>query len=329
MTPAARATARRDLLAQAGWDRAAERPLAGDASARSYARLTLGDATAVLMDAPPGGGEEIAPFLRIAGHLAALGLSPPRAIAADAAAGYLLMEDLGDLLLARLAGADPATAATAYGVAVDVLVHLQRAPVPPGLPDLSAQDWAGAAGLAVTAYARAPAAAADDLTRPLAAALCAHADGPRVLILRDYHAENLLWLPGRAGLARIGLLDFQLAQGGQPAYDLVSLIQDARRDVPADLAAALAARFRRATGAPGAEFAAALAVLGAQRALRILGVFARLAAAGKPQYLPLLPRVWGQLQANLAHPALAGVAAAVGRRLPAPTPDHLARLRTA
>ena len=126
------------------------------------------------------------------------------------------------------------------------------------------------------------------------------ADGPRVLILRDYHAENLLFLPQRPGLARIGLLDFQLGQMGQPGYDLVSLTQDARRDVPAELEAHLVARFD-----PSPDFAAAHAALGAQRSLRILGVFARLAAQGKPRYLAMIPRVRAQLNRNLAHPALA------------------------
>jgi hypothetical protein len=149
-----------------------------------------------------------------------------------------------------------------------------------------------------------------------------------VLILRDYHAGNLIDLPGRAGPARLGLLDFQLAQMGQPAYDLVSLLQDARRDVPQPLAAALAERFRRARGDGAEEFAAGLATLGAQRALRILGVFARLCVeGGKPGYLPMMPRVWGQLQQNLAHPALARLRRVCDTLLPPPTPAVLERIR--
>jgi aminoglycoside/choline kinase family phosphotransferase len=160
-------------------------------------------------------------------------------------------------------------------------------------------------------------------------ALVAWADEPRVLILRDFHAENLLWLPGREGLARVGLLDFQLGQLGQPGYDLVSLLQDARRDVAPVTEAAMMARFAAATGAVPERFAAHCAVLGVQRALRILGVFARLGLkAGKPGYLRLLPRVWGQLQRNLRHPALADLRLVCNAVLPPPTPDILQRIES-
>ncbi len=152
-----------------------------------------------------------------------------------------------------------------------------------------------------------------------------HADGPRVMILRDYHAENLLWLPERDGIRRVGLLDFQLAQMGQPGYDLVSLLQDARRDVTAETEAAMIRRFADAIGATG--FDAAYAALGAQRALRILGIFARLCLrGGKPGYVALIPRVWGQLQRNLAHPALAPLATICDGLLPEPTPEVLDRI---
>ncbi len=147
------------------------------------------------------------------------------------------------------------------------------------------------------------------------------------LILRDYHAENLIWLPDRTGVARVGLLDFQLAQMGQPGYDLVSLCQDARRDVRPDREAALVRRFVEETGANAAAFGPAYAVLGAQRALRILGVFARLARVSeKPGYLRLLPRVWGQLQHNLGHPALGAVARICETILPPPDAATIRRI---
>jgi aminoglycoside/choline kinase family phosphotransferase len=150
-----------------------------------------------------------------------------------------------------------------------------------------------------------------------------------VLILRDFHAENLLWLPGRDGLARVGLLDFQLGQLGQPGYDLVSLLQDARRDVAPETEAEMVARFAAATGQRRDVFAAHYATLGAQRALRIIGVFARLCLkAGKPGYLRLLPRVWGQLQRNLTHPALADLRLLCDAVLPPPTPDILQRIES-
>ena len=325
-----RALAATAFLSTAGWGAADRRHLAGDASDRRYERLRLGAATAILMDNPPGGADDPAAFVAMAGHLRHLGLSAPAILAADLGQGFLLLEDLGDDLFARLLANDPDREAALLSEAADVLLHLQKAPAPPGLPDLSAADWARAAGLAVDTYAAAATGSTPDpgpVVAALAEALGTYADGPRVLVLRDFHAENLLWLPGRAGVARVGLLDFQLGQMGQPAYDLVSLLQDARRDVSAATEAMLIDRFARATHRQPDDFSAAYATLGAQRALRILGVFARLGLnAGKTGYLRLMPRVWGQLQRNLAHPVLAPLAEACAGVLPAPTPDCLARI---
>jgi hypothetical protein len=318
------------FLTSAGWGTAERRHLAGDASDRRYERLRLGAATAVLMDNAPGGADDPAAFAAMARHLRGLGLSAPAILAEDPTHGFLLLEDLGDDLFARLLDADPGREVSLYAAAADVLLHLQRASAPSGLPDLSAADWSEAALFALDFYALAATGSRPDpapLRAALLAALTEHADGPRVLILRDFHAENLLWLPGRQGLARVGLLDFQLGQMGQPGYDLVSLLQDARRDVTLATEAELVARFAAAIATDPDRFAAHYAALGAQRALRILGVFARLCLqAGKPGYLRLVPRVWGQLHRNLAHPALADLRAACAACLPAPSPDILARI---
>ncbi len=312
------------FVERAGWGGAVRRFLAGDASDRSYDRLVMGGRSAVLMDAPAG-GDDPAVFVQIAGFLAGLGLSPPAVLATDYEHGFLLLEDLGDGLFARLLEREPAREAELYAAAVDVLVALQRATPLGGLADLSAADWAGAAGFAFDWYRFAVTGEAGGDLSVLARLMREHADGPRVMILRDYHAENLLWLPERPGVARVGLLDFQLGQLGQPGYDLVSLLQDARRNVLPETEAAMVARFVAATGAQG--FDVAYAVLGAQRALRILGVFARLCLkGGKAGYLTLMPRVWGQLQRNLAHPALADLAG-VCAALPEPTAEVLERIR--
>lgn len=325
-----RLTLSRDFLARAGWGAADRRFLAGDASDRSYDRLALAGRTAVLMDAPPGKGDDPATFTAIARHLAGIGLSPPAILAEDYGHGFLLIEDLGDGLFARLIASDPALEAPLYAAATDVLIHLHRFAPPPNLPDLPALDWAGAAGFALDWYAFAATGRAPDsamFVTVLADLLRTYADGPRVMILRDYHAENLLWLPERAGVARVGLLDFQLAQMGQPGYDLVSLLQDARRDVAQETEDAMIARFCTENGTNLAEFAPSYATLGAQRALRILGIFARLCLkSGKPGYLPLIPRVWEQLWRNLGHPALAPLAAICHDLLPEPTPITLERI---
>lgn len=323
-----RAAASKRFLQQAGWGDAARTFLAGDASDRRYDRLHGPLGSAVLMDAPPGKGDDPRDFITIGAHLNALGLSAPRILAQDLALGFLLIEDLGDGIFARLLEAAPEREAALYAAATDVLLHLQSHPAPHARPDMTAHDWADAAAFALNWYRfgiTGERVETTTFTEILSVLLQRHADGPRVLILRDYHAENLLWLPDRGGLARVGLLDFQLGQMGQPAYDLVSLLQDARRDVSPAIEAAMIERF--CAGIGGADFKAAYAVIGAQRALRILGIFARLCmVAGKAHYLDLVPRVWGQLQADLAHPALAPLAEYCARTLPEPTPAALERI---
>ena len=313
-----------------GWGEAERRFLAGDASDRSYDRLTRGTQTAVLMDAPPGKGDDPATFIAIARHLESLGLAPPRIYAEDLEHGFLLIEDLGDALFARILETDPAREVALYQGATDVLVALQASPAPAGLPNLSAEDWAEAACFALDFYAFGATGEKCDPTafrQILTQALKTHADGPRVMILRDYHAENLLDLPHRQGLQRVGLLDFQLAQMGQPGYDLVSMLQDARRDVSPEIEARMIASFAAQTGLAPERFTASYATLGAQRALRILGIFARLCmVSGKPHYLRLIPRVWGQLQRNLAHPALSELRTICDALLPAPSDAILERL---
>ena len=324
-----RAALKAAFLRRVGWGDAAQIPLAGDASDRSYDRLHLGDRTTVLMDSPPGTGDNPADFTRIARHLRQIGLSAPEVLAEDFAVGFLLLEDLGDGLLGRCIATDPALEMPLYTIATDVLLHLQSHPAPPDVPNLTAEAWAEAAMLVLDWYRFAltgdrtdPAQLRNALTRLLKT----HADGPRVAILRDYHAENLLFLPDRPGLARLGLLDFQLAQLGQPLYDLVSLLQDARRDVPQAVEQAMIARFAKATAAPD-NFRQSYAILGVQRALRILGIFARLClVAGKPGYLPLIPRVWAHLQRNLATPGLEEIAALCSDLLPQPTAENLTRI---
>ncbi|WP_212522928.1 phosphotransferase [Actibacterium sp. MT2.3-13A] len=322
------------FLARAGWAGAARVVLAGDASNRRYDRLTdpAAGASAVLMDAPPETGEDVRPFVRIARHLRGLGLSAPEILAEDADRGLLLLEDLGDALYARAIAADPGLETPLYECAIDLLAELHRHPAP---ADLAAYDPATMAPLGALPfdwYLPAVAAAAPGekqaFQAELETILARYCDDTSVLAQRDYHAENLIWLPGRAGIARVGLLDFQDGMAGHPAYDLVSLLEDARRDVPAALQQAMIARYIAATGVGRAAFAAAYACLGAQRNLRILGVFARLCIRdGKPHYVDLMPRVWDHLQHDLAHPALAGLRERVARLIPAPDAEIRERIK--
>ncbi|MCB1341470.1 MAG: phosphotransferase [Pseudooceanicola sp.] len=306
-------------------------PLAGDASNRRYERLRDGARTAVLMDAPPEKGEDVRPFLRIARHLKGLGLSAPEIYAEDVAHGFLLIEDLGDDLYSRVLRREPALEAPLYRAATDVLVELGRGAVP-SLEPYGPERMTTLACLAFSKY-RDPVRGADaaleaEFAGRFREILEATTTGAVVLVQRDYHADNLLWLPERAGAARVGLLDFQDAMAGHPGYDLVSLLQDVRRDVSAEVEAEMLRHYITESGVEDAAFRTAYAVLGAQRNLRILGVFGRLGLDyGKPQYVDMIPKVWAHVMRDLEHPALAPVAGLLRDALPAPTADVLARLR--
>ena len=312
------------FLAGAGWAGAARRKLAGDASFRRYERLSEGPRTAVLMDAPPP--ENVRPFLAVARLLGAAGFAVPAVLAADEEAGLLLLEDFGDDTYTRLlAGGE--SESRLYELAVDLLIELHRRLPAERIRHLPAFDEARALeGLQrfidwywpAVQGAPAPAAAAEAFAAAWRAVLPLWDRIPTVLVLYDYHVDNLMMLQGRTGLGRVGLLDFQDACRGPASFDLVSLIDDARRDVPRELGARLVERYLAAFAhLDRAAFAAAYAVAGAQRDARILGNFARLWKRDrKPGYLPLIPRVWRQLEAQLAHPALAPVAGWFDRHLP-------------
>ncbi len=310
-----------DFLNRTEWAAAITAPLAGDASNRRYLRIRQGDQTAVLMDAPAERGEDVRPFIAIAEHLLALGLSAPRILARDIDQGFLLLEDLGDDLFARIVPKHPEIEAELYRTATDVLIELHKTGAPSDLVPYDTGLMAEMAALALDWYAASddPALRAD-FVDVMSRALGAHAAKHDVLIQRDYHAENLLWLPDRSGVARVGLLDFQDAMRGHVAYDLMSLLQDARRDVPMDLAVQMIDRYVAATRQDSAAFDAAYHVLGAQRNLRILGVFARLCLRdGKAHYVDLIPRVWAHLMHDLDHPAMSATAPLIRRALPEPT----------
>jgi aminoglycoside/choline kinase family phosphotransferase len=304
------------LLDRAGWGDATRTPLAGDASARSYLRLARPDgATAVLMQAPVTTGaerESLAAVTRVNAHLASLGLSAPATLTEDMGNGLLLQEDFGDATLARLLARSAPEAATAYEAAAEVLDRLAAAPVPgwAARPETEAQ----AAMLTPTLEALPDDLALAALPGLMAEALTRHAAGPPVLALRDYHADNLVWLPGRDGPARIGLLDVQDAVALPLGYDLASLLDDPRRDVPEGIRGALTQGFAATHGLTEAQATARLATLSLLRNLRILGIFRRLATTGgKPRYAGFLPRTGALVDRAAAHPALEPLQAPVAR----------------
>jgi N-acetylmuramate 1-kinase len=331
----------RNFLDASGFGAADRAYIQGDASTRSYERLTLKGQTYILMNSPrrPDGpvvrdgkpysaiahlAEEVTPFIAMALGLRARGLSAPAIFAADRDAGLLVIEDLGDDLL--VAGEPPAPIEERYATAVDLLAALHRGPLPlalpvsPGidhtLPPYDMEALLIEVELLLDWYLPKLEAKVTNAKRDLYLALWRDALLPAVeaeptWVLRDFHSPNLLWLEERSGITRVGLLDFQDAVAGHPAYDLASLLQDARVDVPEMMEIALLSRYTRARlaadrGFDAPAFARAYATLAAQRASKILGIFARLDARdGKPQYLRHLPRVWAYLQRALAHPALA------------------------
>ena len=309
-----------DFLARHGWAEAEILPLAGDASFRRYFRIQAGEKRAVLMDAPPP-HEDPRPFVAIANWLEGVGLTAPRILAADLDQGLLLLDDLGDARMRESLDADPAAERDLYETAVDVLVHLHGHPPMQDLPPHGLEEWLTELQLFLDWYVPAVELGEVDTRgwdaawREVLEPVAGDGLGP-VTVLRDYHAENVMLLGGRGGIDRFGLLDFQDALAGHPAYDLVSVLEDARRDVPPDLEQGMIQRYIERTGADE-RFERAYWALAAQRNTRILGVFCRLwKRDGKDRYKAFQPRMWGLLERDLAHPTLAPVKAWFDANLP-------------
>lgn len=315
-----------DFLAAQGWAEAVRKPLAGDASARRYIRLCSGADRAILMIDP---ADDTDRFAAIAGHLTRIGLSAPEILAR--APGLMLIEDYGDDQFARVIGSDAAMEIPLYLAALDVLLHLEKVEAADSLIPVTPDHLGWMIEPAFTHYLPAmggdPGADMSMIANRLAELLATYLPAQTVLILRDFHAENMIWLPDRDGVKRVGLLDFQDALAGPPIYDLVSMLQDARRDVTDACRDKVLARYVAQSGRSMDEVLKAYHLLGLQRNLRILGVFARLAVdRGKPQYLALLPRVWGHIETCLAAPVAATLAPLMRSLFPAPTAERLGRL---
>jgi len=300
-----------DFLAASGWGGARINPLAGDASFRRYFRIVHDDGRrAVLMDAPPP-HEDPRPFVAVAEWLSAIGLSAPEILARDLDHGLLLLGDFGDDRLRERLDAEDGREAELYAVATDVLVHLHRHPPMPGLPAHGLEQWLDEVALFTDWYAAALGLQVDghayrEAWRAVLGPITGDGLGP-VTVLRDFHAENIMLVEGRSGIEGFGLLDFQDARAGHPAYDLASVLEDARRDVSPEIERDMLDRYIAAAG-NGEAFEAAYWALAAQRNTRILGVFVRLwKRDGKPGYRKFQPRMWGLLERDLAHPALAPV----------------------
>jgi aminoglycoside/choline kinase family phosphotransferase len=317
------------FLATAGWDDADRGRLAGDASFRHYDRLKRGAERAVLMDAPPP-KEDVRPFLAVARLLQSLGLSAPRILAEDVADGLLLLEDFGDGTYTRLL-ANGGNERELYARAVDTLIHLHCSFKGAELPPYDEARLLTEAALLVDWYLPAITgrptnpALRDSYLATWREVLPLANGAPETLVLRDYHVDNLMLLPGRDGVAAVGLLDFQDAVIGPAAYDVVSLLEDARRDIaPALVEAMLERYFAAFPRQDRAAFMTSYAVLGAQRNAKIVGIFTRLCRRdGKPHYLQHIPRVWRLLEGDLRHEALAPVRAWLDRHVPergVPTP---------
>ncbi|MEN2785393.1 aminoglycoside phosphotransferase family protein [Sphingomonas qilianensis] len=303
-----------DFLKAHGWGGAVISPVAGDASFRRYFRASDGARSAILMDAPPP-EENPRPFIAIAEWLVQRGFAAPAIHAVDLTQGLVLIDDFGDVRMRETVDAAPDRALGLYETAIDVLIRLRDHAVGE-VPPYDAAVLHREANLLTEWYC--PAIGITPYQTGYDAAWDAVFDvalaGPKVTVLRDYHAENLMLIGSDK---KLGLLDFQDALAGHPAYDLVSLLQDARRDVDPALEAAMLARYRRLTG-EGDDFDAAYHVLGAQRNAKIVGIFTRLwRRDGKPRYAALCPRVWAYLERDLAHPALAPVKAWFDANIPA------------
>jgi len=305
------------FLETAGWGGAEIVPLPGDASFRRYFRVRQNGESAMLMDAPPP-QEDTGPFLRSARWLDANGMRAPQIYADDAARGLVLLEDFGEVRMRDYLDQWPDDEAVVYRAAIDALVALHDLPAGPFL-DYTMSEYQREARLFIEWYCPAQklyvdAAGFTSAWESILGDLLPR-QRPGVTVLRDYHAENIMLL---GSLQSQGLLDFQDALVGHPAYDLVSLLQDARRDVSQELETEMFDHYARATGQDPELLLADYARLGAQRNVKIVGIFTRLwKRDGKPRYLDMIPRVWAQLERDLAHPALKPVADWFDANIPA------------
>ena len=296
-----------DFLQRAGWGGARIEPLAGDASFRRYFRVIGESGQAVLMDAPPP-HEDPRPFIAVAEWLVGHGLNAPEILARDLDRGLLLLSDFGDVRLRETLDAEPQRERELYERATDVLIHLHGHAPMPGLPKHGLDQWLEELKLFTEWYCPAVGVDADAAAylaawREVLGPVAQDGLGP-VTVLRDYHAENVMLVEGRHGVAHFGLLDFQDALCGHPAYDLASVLEDARRDVSPDIERAMIDRYVAATGS-GDRFERAYWALAAQRNTRILGVFTRLwKRDGKPGYRRFQARMWGLLERDLERAGL-------------------------
>lgn len=306
----------------AGWGAARRQPLAGDASARRYERLISASGPAVLMDAAvdiPG----MINFISIAKRLRGWHYSAPEILAVDLDAGFMLLEDLGDGRISDLA-TDKQIEAKLYTLAVDFLISLGSRPAPDDLPCFDDETLEAQGVLFLDFYYPAMTGhpisqAADQAYREIWRNLYGQMrTGGDVLVMRDFHGENLLYLPGRHGLEQLGLLDFQDALRGPALYDLVSLLEDVRRDISAELSQELRSRYYDKTGLDRNAAETAYALLAVYRNLRIAGIFIRLSQTmNKTGYLKFLPRLWQTVDRYLQHPQLADLRSWFDVNLPA------------
>ncbi len=309
-----------DFLAKAGWDHAQVDAIPGDASFRRYFRVVREEQRGMLMYTPPP-EEDPGPFLSVARYLNEQGLRAPEIYAADPDAGWVLLEDFGEHRMREWLDEHPDHEDHTYRAAIDALAELHQKPAGEFPPydmaayrreaDLFVEWYCPAMKLAVDS--RAWTAAWDEALGPLL-----ERQQPGVTVLRDYHAENIMLpSPDPENSGEQGLIDFQDALVGHRAYDLVSLLQDARRDVAPEVEQRMLDHYIKSTS-PGREFAADYARLGAQRNAKIVGIFTRLHKRdGKPRYLELIPRVWALMERDLEHPALGPVASWFEANIPA------------
>ncbi|MEE2694197.1 MAG: phosphotransferase [Pseudomonadota bacterium] len=319
----AREEEQKKFLQSQGLGDANQVALAADASFRRYYRIELDEQSWVLMDAPPN-RENVQQFITIAKYLRAIGINAPEIFGEDLKNGFLLIEDFGDQKFSTiLKTSDHQQEAKLYEEAISLLVKLQKTFPPSWLPRYTTNILMREVDLFIDWFwpiaKTTPISASERKTyrEAWSNVLLAIANQKNVLVLRDFHVDNLMWLTGRKGIQQIGLLDFQDALSGPSIYDLVSLLEDVRRDVRTDLVHNLKERFCASQKLEDKEFEYIYSTLTAQRNTKILGIFTRLwRRDGKNQYLDLLPRTWHLLDKSLKNPALAPLQQWFGEHFP-------------
>jgi aminoglycoside/choline kinase family phosphotransferase len=289
-------------------------PIVGDAGLRDYFRLSTQDSNYIIMDCPPS-YTSVKPFIDVAQFLTQNDFSAPQIINYDTENGFLILQDFGKVsvrdYILGLEEQDLQERTNIYHLSINLLVDLQKIAPPSELQNFSNDLMCSELSVFSDYYIpykkneKISSAKLEQFIEIWQNILSKQTQTTKSIILRDYHVENMMYLDQEKNIKKLGLLDFQDALVGSPIYDLVSILEDARIDIPRNFALECIQYYAEQKNLDFNKVLNDYHILGAQRNLRILGVFARkYSRDGNDTYLQYIPRVLKYLEYDLSHPIL-------------------------